>query len=241
MRYPLLFLIVLSFTKLGFAQAQQRLVLYLIPGTGADERLFHALDLSAFDTVNIKLPIATSTEDMAGYAARIAKEQVDTTRPFAIMGVSLGGMVATELADLLNPEAVIIIASAKTRQELPAGYRLNQHIPFHKLIGGRTMRWTSKAFQPIYEPMADEQRDLFVQMISAKEPAFLNQAIRLIVEWDREDAPAGIIHIHGTKDRTLPYRCVDATHSVVGGTHMITYSQPERIEGVIAEVFTAKL
>lgn len=209
--------------------------LYLIPGTGADERLFHALDLSAFDTVNIKLPIARKEEDMASYAARIAREQVDTSRPFAIIGVSLGGMVATELAELINPEAVVIIASAKTRQELPAGYRLNRYLPVHKLIGGKTMRWSTKTFQPIYEPMEKEQRALFLSMINAKEPAFLNQAVRLIVEWDRELAPAGIIHVHGTKDRTLPFRCVEATHSIAGGTHMITYSQPKQIEEIVLQ------
>ncbi len=125
-------------------QAQERMRLYLLPGTGADHRLFHPLDLSGFDTVNVTLPVAQWGESMSHYAARVAATQIDTTAPFALVGVSLGGMVATELAAQLQPEHVLIIASAKTREELPVGYRFARYLPLYRLVGGRTMRWFTK-------------------------------------------------------------------------------------------------
>ncbi len=219
---------------LGQDSAQMRL--YLLPGTGADERLFHALDLSTFDTVNVVLPVPLKKESMHEYALRIARDQIDTTRPFALLGVSLGGMVATELADELNPEAVIIIASAKTGNEMPSSYHFARYLPIHHIVGGKTMRWFTKQLQPKFEPMEVDQRELFLDMLYGKDPAFLKGAVRLMVDWNRSDIPEGIIHVHGEYDHTLPYKHTQPTHSVVDAGHMLTYSMPEVVERVLAEI-----
>ena len=208
--------------------------LYLIPGTGADERLFHALDLSDYDTINVRLPVAHRGEDLPAYAARVAAAQIDTTTPFALLGVSLGGMVATELAEQLSPAYVVIVASAKTRHELPPGYRLARRLPLYRAVGGRTMRYFTKRFQPLVEPMADAQRDLFIDMIYGKDPKFLQRAVGMMVRWERDVAPAGIVHVHGTEDHTLPYRHVAPDLVVRGEGHMLTYSRPEVVEWVLA-------
>ena len=216
--------------------AAPRPVLYLLPGTGADERLFHRLDLGAYDTVNVRLPIPLRRETLAEYAARIAREQIDTTRrPFALLGVSLGGMIATELAEQLEPDAVVIVASAKTRRELPPGYRLGRRVPVHRLVGGRTMRWFTRLVQPRFEPMAPKQRDLFIEMLYAKDPAFLRRAVAMMVTWDRTVAPPRIVHLHGEHDRTLPIEHTDPTLAVRGEGHMLTYSRPGVVELVLAE------
>ena len=226
--------LLLGLLVVGFANAQKPLRLYLLPGTGADERLFHALDLSAYDTVNVRMPVGRRGEDLPEYAARIAVEQIDTTAPFGIIGVSLGGMVATELAERLDPEFVVIVASAKTRHELPPGYRLARRVPLYRIIGGRTMRWFTKRFQPLVEPMAEEQRALFVDMIYGKDPKFLQRAVGMMVRWQRDRAPAGITHVHGTEDRTLPYRHASPDLVVRDEGHMLTYARPEVVEWVLA-------
>ena len=228
---------VLAQATLSLGQASAGLRLYLLPGTGADERLFHALDLSTFDTVNVALPVPLKGESMHEYAMRIAHDQIDTTRPFALLGVSLGGMVATELAAELNPEAVIIIASAKTSKEIPPGYHIARYLPIHYLVGGKTMRWFTKQLQPKFEPMGAPQRELFLDMLYGKDPAFLKGAVRMMVDWDRRQSPEGIIHLHGEYDHTLPYKHTQPTHSVVDAGHMLTYSMPEVVEEVLEEVW----
>jgi len=229
-------LLVLAKAGVAFSQKCEPLRLYLIPGTGADERLFHALDLSDFDTVNIDLPVPLKKESMHAYSLRIAREQIDTTRPFALLGVSLGGMVASELADELNPEAVVIIASAKTSDEIPSSYHLARYLPVHHLVGGKTMRWFTKLVQPKFEPMEDEQQALFVDMLYGKDPAFLKGAVRMMVDWDRKESPEGIVHLHGEHDHTLPYKHTSPTHSIVDAGHMLTYSMPEVVEGVLGDL-----
>ena len=212
-----------------------RVRLYLLPGTGADARLFHALDLSDYDTVNVQLPVARRHESMSAYAARVAT-QIDTTERFALLGVSLGGMVATELAEIVHPEQVVIVASAKTRYELPPSYRLARHVPIYRVVGGRSMRFFTKMAQPIFEPMAPAQRELFMAMLYGKDPKWVQRAVGLMVRWDRQEAPTGITHIHGSLDHTLPIKHVDADVVVESQGHMLTYSQPEVVEAVLKEV-----
>ena len=65
---------------------------------------------------------------MADYSRTLA-QQIDTSRRFSIIGVSLGGMLAVEMSKYLQPEEVILIASAKTRDELPTKYRFFQKSP----------------------------------------------------------------------------------------------------------------
>ena len=234
MRTLLIAVLVVLLARTMHAQ-EAPLRLYLIPGTGADHRLFDALDLAAYDTAHVRLPVAEWGETMAAYAARVAREQIDTTRPFALVGVSLGGMVATELAEQLSPEQVLIIASAKTRDELPAGYRLARYVPVYRVVGGRTMRFFTKLVQPVYEPMAAAQRALFVDMIYGKAPRFLQRAVGLMVNWERTEAPPGIVHLHGERDRTLPLKAVSPTLAVRGEGHMLTYSRPEVVEWVLGQ------
>jgi len=208
----------------------------MIPGTGADERLFHQLELSAFDTVNIHLPVPDWGESMHDYAERIAHEQVDTSQRYAFLGVSLGGMVATELAELYEPEFTLVVASAKTRNELPPGYRFARFVPIYRVVGGRTMRWFTKRVQPRFEPMEPEQRELFIDMIYAKDPRFLQRAVGLMVNWQRTDAPDGVTHVHGRLDHTLPMRYVRPDLTVRDEGHMLTYSSPEVVEAVLADL-----
>ena len=224
----------------GFAQVPRaptapRPRLYLLPGTGADARLFDRLDLADFDTVHVRLPVPEARESLVDYSARVAADQIDTAGTYYLLGVSLGGMIATELASQLDPEHVVIVASAKTRDELPPGYRLGRYLPVHYLVGGRTMRWFTKQIQPRFEPMAAPQRDLFIEMLYGKDPRFLRGAVRMMVGWDRREAPANVTHVHGTLDRTLPYRHVCADVDVVDEGHMLTYSRPELVTRVLAK------
>ena len=94
-----------------FAQTVKKTV-YLIPGQGSDYRIYKYFKFQDYDTVHIKYIIPDKNDNMESYARKLS-EQIDTSKPFSITGVSLGGMLAVEMSEFLNPEEVIIISSAK--------------------------------------------------------------------------------------------------------------------------------
>ncbi|MBK7035769.1 MAG: hypothetical protein IPH42_05355 [Bacteroidetes bacterium] len=84
--------IVIGFLFIGTqVLAQQKLTAYLLPGQGSDSRVFKNIHFEEnIDTINIHYPVPFENESMAEYAVRIS-EQIDTTQPFVLIGVSLGG------------------------------------------------------------------------------------------------------------------------------------------------------
>ena len=91
--------------------------LILLPGLGADHRLLEP-QRAAFPQLVVPPWIPPrKRESLPQYAARMA-ETVTPSRdvPLILGGVSFGGMLAYEMARYLKPDAVVLIASCRTRR-----------------------------------------------------------------------------------------------------------------------------
>ncbi|MBK9017572.1 MAG: hypothetical protein IPM82_27960 [Saprospiraceae bacterium] len=119
----------------------------------------------------IQYPVPAKKATMAEYAAIVA-QQIDTTKPFVLVGVSLGGMICTELAERLTPSKTVIISSAKCRRELPRHYRFQGHFPINKLFGARFLKAMSFVAQAVVEPDRNKDKATFKAMLSDKNPLF---------------------------------------------------------------------
>lgn len=215
-------------------------VVYLIPGQGADSRQFSNLRLDEqFEIRNIEYFTPDDGWGMKDFA-RALSQQVDTTRSFILVGVSLGGMIATEMGDFLNPEKIILISSAKCRDELPGRYRFQKSIPLYRCVGPRLVKSGAKFLQPIVEPDSKYDRTMFKSMINDKDPLFLKRTVAMIIRWERDDYRRDIIHIHGDKDHTLPSGNVDYDYLVPGGSHMMVYTRADEISTLINKILTAE-
>jgi pimeloyl-ACP methyl ester carboxylesterase len=221
-------------TFFGVAQT-----LYLIPGTGADYRLFDKLDLEDYEIVHLNYIEPEPKEHFEAYISRLA-EKIDTTEKFGLIGVSLGGMIVTELAEQLKPKVAIVIAGAKSRHELPLTYRAFKYFPIHHIIGGRTMKWSTKRLQPIFEPMDEEAEHLFKEMLTAKSDYFLRSAVRWMINWERATYDPSIVHIHGTKDHTLPVKNIEANYLIEKGGHMVVYTHAEEVSQLILNELSSR-
>jgi len=218
------------------AFAQQKITAYLLPGQGSDARIFKNIHFESYiDTVNIVYPIPFQNESMTAYALRIS-EQIDTTKPFVLIGVSLGGMISCELADIINPEKVIIISSASSSEEVPKMYTFFKTFPVYREISPSLFKYTSYLLQPLYEPDRKLEKETCVNMLHAKDPLFIKRAVHLIVSWDRTEADnvnKNIMHIHGNIDNTLPIENVKADFIINGGSHMMALTKAEDISEII--------
>ena len=85
-------------------------VFYLIPGLGADERVFQFLGLPGITHVLKWLAPQTPTEPLPHYAARLA-EAVPPGQACWLVGVSFGGVLALEVARLRPLARVVLVSS----------------------------------------------------------------------------------------------------------------------------------
>lgn len=232
MKQLLIFLLILFSSIVATAQAPR---LYLLPGMGGDHRLFKNLDLAAYDTVHVRYPTPPGPISMADFA-RTLHPQIDTTRTFYLLGVSLGGMLAVELADQLHPAHTIIISSAKRRSELPGKLRFNQYIPLYRIVGGRAQRALGGLGRFLFERRARAEEPTFRAMLRAKDPKYLKWATYAVTNWDRDTVPPRITHLQGTKDHTIPIKPIEPVVPIPEGGHMVVMMQPTVVDSLVREV-----
>lgn len=214
----------------------QNHTIYLLSGQGSDERIFQEMEWDANNDQIHYLPylIPERGEKMNAYARRMAVE-IDTTNPYSIIGVSLGGMLASEMKTFLHPEKVIIISSAKCRQELPLRYRIQSYLPFYALVPKGVLKAGALIAQPLFEPDRKSHKDIFVSMLKAKDKRFTKHSIRVIMNWEKDKCDSEIIHIHGDNDHTLPIKHISGTHIVAAGSHMMALTKASEVSKLINE------
>ena len=237
MKTKFLFLIFMFCNYIVFSKnIKPKMIVYCIPGQGADHRLFNNFDLGeAYEIRFVAYKIPNQGEKMETYARRLA-EQIDTTQKFILIGTSLGGMLATEMTDFLNPEKTIIISSAKSRNELPHRYRFQKVLPFYKMVPGGWMKAGAKFMQPLVEPDRNIEKETFKKMLEDKDTKFMKRSVSMIINWERESYSNKIIHIHGNNDRTIPIRNVKYDYLIENGSHMITLTRGWELSNLIREI-----
>lgn len=235
MKFNLIFYTLISMTIQLSAQAEL-LDIYLIPGQGSDYRLFKNLELG--DQFNIKYIHYTVPEkgaSMADYAKELM-QQVDTTRNYVLIGVSLGGMLTVEMSEIHPTYKSILISSAKCRNELPGRYRVQEKLLFYKIVSGKISKSAALILQPLVEPDRRKEKKTCISMLKAKDSDFMKRTIAMILEWHRVVYPDSIIHIHGNNDHTIPIRNVKYDYLIENGSHMMTLTKGNEISEVILQI-----
>ncbi|MBN1116585.1 MAG: hypothetical protein JXA77_05255 [Bacteroidales bacterium] len=216
--------------------------IYLFPGQGADARIFQELKLNTAYQLNfISYPVPERGSTLSEFASSFIPE-IDTAKPYVLIGQSIGGMICTELADTLNPDKVIIISSAKTRYELPFRYSFQKYIPLYRIFPRGIIKLGGRILQPIVEPdTRKENRPLFKSMICAKDSKYLKRTIGMIVSWNRISCNEKIIHIHGDEDHTIPIRKVNSNYKISKGSHVMVYTRSNEINEILNSVLSKEL
>jgi pimeloyl-ACP methyl ester carboxylesterase len=208
--------------------------LYLFPGQGSDSAIFSKMNIpDSFTLRYMNLPTPNKGEMLPEYAQRFISE-IDTTKPYSLIGVSLGGMICSELAEMLKPEKVIIISSAKCASELPAKYSFQQKVRLNRAIPASWYRRGALLLQPLVEPDRNKEKSTFKHMLRSKDKVYMKRAVDMIINWQKESYKESIIHIHGDKDNTIPIKNVKPTIVIIGGSHMMALTRGEDLGKLIA-------
>jgi pimeloyl-ACP methyl ester carboxylesterase len=231
-------LLLLPVFALGADPPQGDTTIYLFPGQGSDERLFKHVELpSGYDTVVISYPIPDKHESLPVYAYRFM-DDIDTCSPFILMGVSLGGMICTELSDTLSPLHTIVISSAKSRTELPGRYTFQKHFPLNRILPKGLIKGGARLLQGIVEPDRRHDRETFKDMLREKDALYLKRTVDMIVNWDRSSYPEHIVHIHGDSDHTIPVKNVSYDYLLKDGSHMMMLTRAPEINLLLVYILS---
>jgi len=208
--------------------------LYIFSGLGADRRVFKYLDFFGFDVTFIEWIAPKNNEAIEEYAKRLTK-QIHSEKPILI-GLSFGGIIATELAKQIQTEKIILIASAKTKNEIPFYYRFLGALQLHKLIPSRLMKQSNFFSFWLFGIKTKEDKELLSEILKDTDPQFLKWAINAIVNWRNTTEHENIQHIHGTADRILPIYFAKYDVGVKGGGHFMTINKFEELDQILKQI-----
>ena len=212
--------------------------IYRIPGMGADKRLFSEIEpIKGFKFVDLEWQAFPNIKSLKDYAIEISKK-IDTSKPFSLLGVSMGGMVCSELADIINPEKIIIISSAKTSKEIPAQLKQLKFMGITRLLNAERIRHLVSNSSHFFGAMNSHQRKMFDEMAGNINIDFIVWSIHAILNWEKKTASSKIIHIHGNKDFVLPISNIAPTITVEKGDHMMIWNKSDEINLLLRKYFS---
>ncbi len=208
---------------------------YFISGLAADCRVFKHIKLPAgYEVIYLDWIFPLENESLQAYAYRMA-EKIDTAEPFSLVGLSMGGMIATEIANKFNPAACILLSSAPTHKQMPGYFKWAYMLKLHRIVPIGLLQKISVLKRGL-APDNNEDKELLRQVIKDSDPAFIRWAMNAILCWKNEAVPATLWHIHGNKDGILPIRWARPTHQVQGGNHLMIMSKARELNAFLSEV-----
>ncbi len=211
--------------------------IYLISGLGADERIFKHLKFGELTPIFIKWIVPKNNELIQDYALRLS-EQITTEKPI-ILGVSFGGMLAIEIAKLIDYQQIVIISSAKNKSEIPFYYRLIGQFKLHELIPIKLFKWANPLTYWFFGMHTKVEKKLLKSILNDTDKTFLKWAIDAIVNWKNKELINNLVHIHGDLDRVLPIKNKKKIDLIIpNGGHLMVFNKADLINTFLKEIST---
>ena len=218
-------------------------MIYLIPGLGADAKVFKNLQLKGEAYVIMDWIKPKKKESLASYAQRLAETYFIPNEEINLVGLSMGGMIAKEIYKTHQVNKCIIISSIQISSQFSPAIKLARITPLYKIIPIGSLRKLNHLTANYFFSVKDDiSRRALHKTIDETDPEFLTWAIGAILEWKCTQFEPQIIHIHGDRDRISPIKNINTPVHVInkGGHWMIVERGKEISEFLLKIIYNKK-
>jgi pimeloyl-ACP methyl ester carboxylesterase len=214
--------------------------LVLLPGLGADARLFEP-QRQAFPHLMVPPWISPKKKErLEDYAPRMAETIPQSPGiPLILGGVSFGGMAAYEMSRYLRPKATILISSCHTSRGLHGWIHAGTFVvPWMPVGAWSVAKFFASPAVRIASHFGARDRDLAVTMFKDVDSAFMHWVLSAILRWNPSplDVDVPIFQLHGRRDLLIPIGRVEPDEVIEDGGHMINVTHAEQVNAYIAKV-----
>jgi pimeloyl-ACP methyl ester carboxylesterase len=207
---------------------------YFLSGIAADSRLFkHIILPEGFEAVYLDWIPPIKNENIESYSKRLASS-IDTNEKFILIGLSLGGIIASEIAKDYPPVITIILGSVPTADQLPFYYKFLGKLNINRIIPGEFYKWAAN-LKHRFSKTKTEDKEVILKMIKDADPNFIYWGLNAVLKWKNGKTPSSLIHVHGTKDEVFPLSFTRPTHIIKNGSHLLAISHPNEVNLIIRE------
>jgi pimeloyl-ACP methyl ester carboxylesterase len=213
---------------------------YFISGLGADKKAFEKLSLPGHLSVHYLDWIKhKKRESLNAYARRLAAS-IDTSGPFAIVGLSMGGMIASAMTQFLHPCKTVLISSVGCVEEFPPLLKIARITQIHRLVPTFLFHKPNVIAHFLFGAKSRNEKRIMNHIISHGDAAFVKWSIGAILSWDNRIRPKALYHIHGDKDKILPIRYTKPDVVVKNGSHFMVWTKAGEVSRLLAEALSSQ-
>jgi pimeloyl-ACP methyl ester carboxylesterase len=212
--------------------------IFIFSGLGADHRVFHKMNFQEFEPVFIHWLEPLPKETIEAYALRISR-QITESKPI-VLGISFGGIMAIEVSKLLPFQKLILLASAKTKHEIPLLYRVLGKLKVPLFFPMQWLKKSNRLSYFVFGVTLKEDQQILDAIYQDTSPNYLRWALNVICTWQNESVqwnsipyPKNFIHIHGTKDRILYFSKLQNVIPIPNGGHLLPLTETKKTEEII--------
>lgn len=186
-------------------------MIYVLPGMGADNTMYGDTWRNLPNAVFLDWPCYRGEKSISQIAKRIIGEQ-NISGNDILIGSSLGGMVACEIAKSQGNKFVFLIGSARCKNEITLMFRL-----LWRLINIAPIK--------VIQWFCSKSSNKVARMFSCSHPDFIRPMCKAIFTWQGADATVQTFRIHGKSDYIISSP-KNPDLSLNGG-HLIAMTNPK--------------
>ena len=197
-------------------------MIYLLPGMGADHRMYGPEWDSLARTKFLGWPPYRGETTFGEVADRVIAEHGITPRD-VVGGSSLGGMIALEVSHRLRNARVVLIGSAVAPTEING--LLRRLAPLATVTPLR-----------LIQALAGRSASTLTSMFADADHDFVRAMCLALPDWPGYTGPQDrLVRIHGANDRVIA--CPPACHAIPRAGHLLAMTHPEECVSIVrAEV-----
>ena len=205
--------------------------IYCLSGLGADDRIFANLKIEEAQLVHLPWPEYDEHDELPCYAQKMSA-LINDENPI-LLGVSFGGMLAVEIAKMRAVQKVIIVSSAKTREEIPHFGKFMKFIITKQVVPAIFFSWPNKIVMKLFGANTDNEKEMLSGVFRDTDGYLVRWAMKAIQLWQNEAYPQPIVHIHGDADKIITPEYIHPNYWINGGSHIMIYNRAEEISAII--------
>ena len=203
--------------------------IFAISGLGADQRVFKYLTLD-HELVPVEWIEPIKNEPIIEYSKRLVQEyKINQAHEFGIIGVSFGGLIATEISTLTKPSVTILVSSVETRAELSSVIKCVGKSKVLELI---PEKWFKPPSAIAHFMFGTENKDLLDAILKDTSLSFTKWALRELMNWRNQTRLKHLIKIGGAKDKLLPPKGGN-TILIEKGQHFMIVDEAKKISDIM--------
>jgi len=197
-------------------------MIYLISGLGTNEKAFARIDLGGRPFTFLPWIKPQRNELLDHYLDRFAAG-INPNEEIIFIGLSMGGMIAQNLAQKFKTSKIILISSVISEKEYSMLFRFFRFTGLYKLAPVKLLLKFRFFIYQLFGASSGNEKKFLIELLADADPQLIHWSLDIVAKWKQvfTHPPGNLYRIHGKKDPIFPHKYIGKAQLIEGGSHVM--------------------